>query len=57
MVWRSNRFEALGCEYGLRTVGGHLVYDLTIPAAMVAFYFYERAMEKEEGGESAAKVA
>ena len=35
--------EALACEQALQPIGGHLVYDLSIPVSMLAFYLYVRA--------------
>lgn len=39
-------FEALSCERLIRPVGGHLVYDTTIPLSLLVLYFWVRAQPK-----------
>jgi len=45
--------EALLCEQVIRPIGGHLVYDLTIPISLLAFYVYVRMVEAPDKLKSA----
>ena len=39
--------EALACEQVMRPLGGHVLYDATIPLSLLALYAYGRAVQPQ----------
>jgi len=37
--------EALGCDWGIDSIGGHLIYDATIPICLGIFIIWSNMMK------------